>query len=772
MHTFPPVRRHWGRDMSFFSNLSIKNKILSVVLLIVLLELALFGGGIYFLNTVSRNLTRLVDIDVKRMTLAENIQTDLLEIHRTQKNSILFSAQEQIAGQINRKNSHIAELRLHLAELDRYLDQQERATLIQLKSDLEAFLKVDAQIESLVSRHKDFARTGALTADNQENAHAAAVALSTGSARGSYDRASGQIADIVNKMHIALNQHRRESGDYFRLALTWMLVLCISGIGFGWLAGLLVARNISANLDAVVDVTDAIARGNLNTPVVVRNADETGRLALSVQKMQAELVAASTAAAARDWIKNGVARVNDAMRGQVHVADLCRNVITEIATYLEAAVGALFLLNNNGGEPILEFSGGYAYANPQRFPERFQAGEGLVGQAMLARTPISLREVPPDYIKVCSGLGDGCPTCITVVPFLFEDQAKGVVELGFLQAPTTLQLEYLQQVLPAVAINIETVRGREKLAQSLTRSQALSEELQQQQDELKAANEELEEQTQRLKQSQEKLKQQQNELEEVNAELEEKNEYLQQQKQMIERANRDLESTQRDIEEKAEQLALSGKYKSEFLANMSHELRTPLNSILLLARMLNDNKDGNLTPEQIRSTEIIYNSGNDLLSLINEVLDLAKIEAGRMELHIDKIDVRELADTISQSYAHMVKDKGLGIEVQASHEVPAQFQTDRKRLDQILRNLISNAVKFTEKGGIRIAIGRPSAEARVPAGMAHDKTLTIAVIDSGIGIPADKQKVVFEAFQQLDAGAARSLGVPVWDCLFRAILHG
>ncbi len=743
--------------MSFFSNLSIKNKILSIVLLIVLLELALFSGGIYFLNAVSRDLTRLVDIDVEKMNLAQNIQADMLEIHRAQKNGILFSAQDQIADQINRKNSHIAELRLHLAELDRYLDQPERAALIQLKSDLEAFLKIDVQIESLVLHHQDIARTDAVTAGNQEAAHAAAVALSTGGARESYDRASGQIADIVNQMHTALEQHRRESGDYFRLALTWMLVLCIAGIGFGWLAGLLVARKISANLDAVVDVTDAIAGGNLDTPVVVRSADETGRLALSVQKMQAELVAASAAAAARDWIKTGVAQVNDAMRGQVHVADLCRNVITEIATYLEAAVGALFLVNNSGGEPILEFSGGYAYTNPQRFPERFQAGEGLVGQAMLARTPISVREVPPDYIKVCSGLGDGCPTCITVVPFLFEDQAKGVAELGFLQAPTALQLEYLQQVLPAVAINIETVRSREKLAQSLARAQALSEALQQQQDELKAANEELEEQTQRLKQSQEKLKQQQNELEEVNAELEEKNEYLQQQKQMIERANRDLESTQRDIEEKAEQLALSGKYKSEFLANMSHELRTPLNSILLLARMLSDNKDGNMTPEQIRSTEIIYNSGNDLLSLINEVLDLAKIEAGRMELHIDNLDVRKLADDISRNYAHMVEEKGLRIEVNAD-DVPAQFQTDRKRLDQILRNLISNAVKFTEKGGVGITIGRPPAETPVPAAMAREKTLAIAVTDSGIGIPADKQKVVFEAFQQLDTGAARKFG--------------
>lgn len=741
--------------MFFFRNLSIKNKILSVVLLIVMLELALFAGGIYFLSGVSQRLTRLVDIDAQKMKLAVRIKTDMLEIHRAQKNSILSNSQEDLALQLNRKNTYLAELRIHIAELERFLNQQERFSITLLNSDLEGYLTVDKEIESLVIRYNTLSSPAELSGNERQKSFAAAVALSIGSAREAYGRASENMDALINSIDSALEELRKQNREYFNLALTWLIAFCFAGAVIGWLAGLWVARKIADNLDAVVTVTDAIARGKLDTRVMVESEDETGRLAASVKKMQDRLIEASIESAARDWIKTGIARINDVMQGQVHVSDLCHSVITEMATYLEAVVGAVFLLNRNGTAPVLEFSGGYAYTNTCRSPEYFREGEGLIGQAVLAKAPISVQDVPPGYFKVFSGLGDGCPSCISVAPFMFGERPVGVAELGFFKTPSALQLEYLQQVLPAVAINIETVRGREKLAESLERAQFLAEKLQQQQDELKAVNEELEEQAQLLKQSEEKLKQQQNELEETNSELEEKNEFLGNQKQVIERANRELEKTRLDIEEKAGQLELASKYKSEFLANMSHELRTPLNSILLLARMLNDNSEGNLTPEQVRSAEIIYSSGNDLLALINEVLDLAKIEAGRMELHIERIDLQNLRENISHHYAHLAVEKGLRIDVHARQECPAEIQTDRKRLDQILRNLISNAIKFTEKGSIRIEIGRPGNDEMIPAAMQRENIVAIAVTDTGIGIPAEKQKVVFDAFQQLDTGAAR-----------------
>jgi CheY-like chemotaxis protein len=728
--------------MSFFSNLNIKHKILSVVMVIVFLELALFAGGIYFLNTLNNHLVQLVDIDARKMKLAAEVKSDMLEIHRAQKNIILHPSKEEVGRQMIQKSRYISDFRIHLAELERLTNPQERLSIVELSNGMQAFLTIDKQIEALV-------QPDAMDGFTQ-GAFAAATALSIGSARVAYNQSSQLIDTIIEEMEKALDTHRIESGHYFNLALLLMLMLCFAGLIIGWVAGLMVARNIAANLEGIIQVTDAIAQGRLDTPVVVKNNDETGRLAASVLKMQAQLIDVKNAAADRDWVKTGVARINDAMRGVVNIPELCRNVITEMATYMEAGVGAIFLSNHSGAEPVLELGGGYAYTTAHPFLDHFHAGEGLVGQAMLTKAPITVQNVPSDYFKVCSGLGDGCPAALIVAPLLFEDQATGVAELGFFKPPTELQLDYLQQILPAVAITIETVRGRERVSKALARAQVLAEELQQQQDELKATNEELEEQTQRLKDSEQKLKQQQNELEEANAELEEKNEYLQNQKEVIERANRELDRTRLDIEEKAEQLAMASKYKSEFLANMSHELRTPLNSILLLARMLSDNSDGNLTLEQVQSAEIIASSGNDLLTLINEVLDLAKIEAGRMELNIERIDVQELKESITYHYAHLARDKGLSIDVSTRPECPAELHTDRKRLDQILRNLVSNAVKFTEKGGIRIEIGRAAGDEINGA-----RTVAITVTDTGIGIPADKQKVVFEAFQQLDTGTAR-----------------
>ena len=737
--------------MSFFGDLSIKNKILSVVLLIVALELALFAGGIYFLREVSQRLTRLVDIDAQKMKYAIHIKTDMLEIHRTQKNIVLTTSQEEVTHQLEIKKRYLEDIRTHMAVLERFLDQQERASMIGMSANLEAYLKVAREIESLVLSHSSPEVSGS----ERQRLFATAVALSTGSAREAYGRASEQIDSLIDTIDKALEEFHKQSDEYFDLALTSMLTLCIAGIGIGCLTGVLVARRIAANLNAMVTVTDAIARGKLDTRVTVQSRDETGRLALSVKEMQNKLVEAGAESAARDWIRTGMARINDVMRGQVRVTDLCRNVITEIATYMKAGVGAVYLSKSNGSEPVWEFGGGYAYANPEQFPEQFHAGEGLVGQVVLSKAPIALHDVPPGYLKVRSGLGDACPACIVVAPLLFEEHVTGVAELGFFKTPTDLHLKYIERVLPAVAVTIETVRGREKLADSLAHAQRLTKELQQQQEELKAANEELEEQTQRLKQSQEKLKLQQNELEETNAELEEKNAYLQKQKELIESTNRELEHIRLEIEEKAEQLELAGKYKSEFLANMSHELRTPLNSILLLARMLNDNAENNLTPEQVRSAEIIYNSGNDLLALINEVLDLAKIEAGRMDLNIERVDVQEFKDSITHQYEHMVREKGLNLDVRTRKECPAEIISDRKRLDQILRNLISNAVKFTERGWVRIEIGRAGGDEAIPREMRRESALLIRVTDTGIGIPADKHKIVFDAFQQLDTSTAR-----------------
>ncbi len=475
--------------------------------------------------------------------------------------------------------------------------------------------------------------------------------------------------------------------------------------------------------------------------------------------MQTSLRQARDDTAAQDWLKTGIMRLNEIMLGEQDMANLCTKVISELATYTAAQVGAFYLADNSAQEPFLALAGSYAYKKRKNLSSRFIPGEGLVGQAALEKTQILISNVPDDYIKVTSGIGETGPRFIAVTPVVYEMKVNGVIELGYLNEISDQQLEYFNQAVAAIAINLETVRGRAELATALMQSQALSEELQTQQEELESANEELEEQTQLLQVSEEKLKAQQEELEVSNEELEERNEMLERQKRDIEMANRNLEQTRLEIEQKAEELAIASKYKSEFLANMSHELRTPLNSILLLSKFFADNEYGNLSSEQVESAGIIYNSGNDLLSLITDILDLAKIESGKMDLDLEKVMTSDMAELVKESFQHMAEAKGLSLEIVVAEDAPAQITTDHKRLHQIIKNLMSNGLKFTGKGGLTIIFSRPAKDVNLAkSGLVPEDALAIVVRDTGIGIPPEKQKVIFEAFQQADGGIARKYG--------------
>ena len=329
---------------------------------------------------------------------------------------------------------------------------------------------------------------------------------------------------------------------------------------------------------------------------------------------------------------------------------------------------------------------------------------------------------------------------------------KGVIEIGTLSEMTDTQLEYLDQAMPSLALAAETSERRTKLAQALAESQQLSEELQVQQEELRTTNEELEEQTRRLKESEEKLKVQQEELQVTNEELEEKNELLGRQKKEVERASKDIEA-------KAKELATASKYKSEFLSNMSHELRTPLNSLLLLAQSLAETKEGTLTDDQVQSARIIHGSGTDLLNLINEILDLAKIEAGRTDLRVGPLQALDLAEGIRAVFQPLAEQKGLRLEVEVVGGAPAEMVTDRKRVEQVIKNLVSNAIKFTHSGQVTVRYARPTSNTDLSrSGLIPDRSVSISVTDTGIGIAQEQQSVIFEAFQQADGGTARKYG--------------
>jgi PAS domain S-box-containing protein len=451
------------------------------------------------------------------------------------------------------------------------------------------------------------------------------------------------------------------------------------------------------------------------------------------------------------WLKAGIARFGDVMLGDPDLTTLASRVIAELATYAGAQVGSLYLAETEGAT-MFSLAGSYAYKRCKGLSDVLALGEGLVGQAALEKRQILVKNVPEGYFKITSGLGELSPRFICVTPFTYQNAIKGVVELGTLNELTDLQMEYLNHAMPALAVAVESAQTRTNLARTLGESQALTEELRTQQETLRTTNEELEEQARALMASETRLKAQQDELQVTNEELEGKNDLLDRQKNEVEKARQ-------DIEEQAKELALASKYKSEFLANMSHELRTPLNSLLLLAQSLSENKAGTLTEDEVESARIIHDSGNDLLRLINEILDLSKIEAGRMDLHLGTVRTGDLADGLLNTFKHMTDDKGIGLEVATLEDAPFEITHDRRRIEQIIRNLMSNAIKFTDSGSVTVTFARPSPSMDLSrSGLSPDECLAVAVKDTGIGIAPEKQRIIFEAFQQVDGGTARRYG--------------
>ena len=552
--------------------------------------------------------------------------------------------------------------------------------------------------------------------------------------------------------------------------LRWVVLLLMGASALIVIfASIIISRRIVRPILRLSDGARRIADGRYDQEIEVTASNEIGNLASTFNRMLRSLRETMAENERQNWLKTGQAELNERMRGEVDIGKLGGKVISYLAELLGARVGAFYMLNGKS----LKMIGSYAYKRRKNLSNVFALGEGLVGQVAFENKPIQISNCPDDYVSITSGLGEAVPRNIVVFPLEMNKQVRGVVELGSFEEFTDQHTSYLSLVGNSIAIALYTVVTGQETVELLERTQQQAEELQSQQEELRVSNEELveqteavkrneeelrvsneelEEQTEALKQSGESLKLQQEELRVTNEELEENNRVLEQQKQVV-------EQTRQDIQEKAEELALASKYKSEFLANMSHELRTPLNSLMLLARSLSDNKPGNLDEDQVESAQVIYKSGNDLLSLINEILDLSKIEAGRMALTVRKVVLKELAQDLKAQFKHMAEEKDLSFDVSVSENTPETIATDEARLGQVIKNLVSNAIKFTERGSVMITFGVPGEKANLGrSGLSQDDCIAIGVKDTGIGIPADKRKVIFEAFQQVDGSTSRRYG--------------
>lgn len=439
------------------------------------------------------------------------------------------------------------------------------------------------------------------------------------------------------------------------------------------------------------------------------------------------------------WLRNGQTELAEQVLGRLTLNMLGRNILQFCAQYLGSVVGAVYVREDHGG---LKRVASYGLSNEQESRDQvIHNDEGLVGQAAQQDQLIRLDNVPQDYfLKVSSGLGEGLPRSVLVVPTSDDDRVNGVIELGFLRTLTERDVELFELIADNIGTSIEAARYRQRLQEVLAETQQLNEELQVQQEELKTANEELEEQSQILKESQTNLETQQ-------AELEQTNEELAGQRDAMDRKNKELNEAQIQLEERAQELQRSSKYKSEFLANMSHELRTPLNSSLILAKLLSENSHGNLSGEQVKFAESIYSAGNDLLNLINDILDISKVEAGKLEVLPENTSVARVVEGLRGMFEPLAGDKGLTLKVEVQPGTPPMLYTDSQRLEQILKNLLSNAIKFTEKGQVSLTVAQAPGE-----------RIAFIVKDSGIGIAEDQQESIFEAFRQADGTTNRRYG--------------
>ncbi len=493
------------------------------------------------------------------------------------------------------------------------------------------------------------------------------------------------------------------------------------------------AANLTNQVRAIAEVATAVTKGDLTRSIAVAAQGEVAALKDNINEMIANLAATTRKNNEQDWLKTNIAKFTGMMQGQRDLLTVSQVLLSELTPLVGAQHGTFYIAETHDDRATLKLLAGYALDDRDQVRGQFEIGQGLVGQCAKEKERFLVTNVPGGYVRISSSLGSQAPVSIVVLPVLFEGDVKAVIELASFGQFSDIHLAFLDQLTQSIGIVLNTIRATMRTEQLLQQSQALAEELQSQQLQLQTTN----------------------------AELQEKAQLLAEQKTEVETKNREVEQAKKALEEKAAQLENTSKYKSEFLANMSHELRTPLNNLLILARMLSENSDKNLTPKQVKFAETIHTSGTDLLALINDILDLSKIESGKMDVEVGGVRFTELQDYCLRTFRHVAEGKGIDFQIDLGGGLPAEIMhTDAKRLQQVLKNLLSNALKFTEHGSVRLHIDKV-AGGWSPSNVILSRSkavIAFSVSDTGIGIPSDKQRIVFEAFQQADGTTSRKYG--------------
>ncbi|MEG9512418.1 HAMP domain-containing protein [Saccharopolyspora indica] len=630
----------------------------------------------------------------------------------------------------------------------------EQVTLVAREVGTEGILGGQARVHGVAGTWKDLTDNVNIMARNLTNQVRNIAQVTTAVARGDLSKkidvdARGEILELKETINTMVDQLSAFASEVTRVAREvgtegklggQAEVADVSGTwqrltdSVNRLAG-----NLTTQVRAIAQVATAVTEGDLTRQITVDASGEVAELKDNINAMINNLKETTRDNQEQDWLKTNLARMSALMQGQHDLDALAQLIMSELTPLVSAQYAAFFLRRTDeNGRTVLERTAGYGRPPGNGRALRFEPGESLVGQAAVDRRSIVVNDAPPGHIRIGTGLGEMTPTNVAIVPVLFEGEVLAVIELASVTTFTPVHLDLLERLKETIGVDVNTIVANSRTEALLDESQHLTKELQARS---------------------EQLQQQQTELQRSNTELEEKAALLASRNRDIELKNIEIEQARQELEERARQLSQASAYKSEFLANMSHELRTPLNSVLILAKLLADNMDGNLTSQQIDLAKTVHQAGTDLLQLINDVLDLSKVEAGQMHLLPEDVELADLAAHVESLYRPLAAEKGLDFEVIVAQSVPPTVRTDRNRLEQIVRNLLSNAVKFTDKGRVelRVRLAQPTevtAQSLRRAGL----RVAFSVRDTGIGIPADKLTLIFEAFQQVDGTTVRKYG--------------
>jgi len=736
-------------------NLTIKSKLIGgyVVLLVLLIFMAFFS--INQLAESNQRLLKIVEVSSKKLNLSNELMIAVLDAARQEKNIILGKNTDQKNYYKDRIYRSLETIDNKTNELTELADDNGKVTI--------------KEFSDTWTSYKPFLNDIILLA--MKNDVEKATAISIGKGVQVRDDAINDLERLVDKNKKSILSDKIQNDKNYNSALSLIIVLIIASILMAFIISLWIIQSITKRISyiakeaqkissreytnekledksndelkpiflSLVNVNESfreiaekainVASGDYAVDLTPRTEKDT--LGNALNKMTRSLRETTATNEKHIWLTTGQNQFNQVLIGVQKVDELASNTISFLCTYLKANVGTIYLLNEKTN--TLGLCGQYAFSSPKETKKIFSMDEGLIGQAAREKKQISITDVTDEQIRITSSILNTKPKHILITPFLFEGKILGVIEIGKITEFNETEKEFIDFSMDIIATSVNSAVDRKQILELLEETQVQSEELLSQQEELRQMNEELEEQTQNLKQQQE--------------ELQMTNEELEEQTQSLEIKNTEVVAAKNDIEQKTKQLEISSKYKSEFLANMSHELRTPLNSLLILSKDLSENKKKNLDTIQVECAEIIYKSGCDLLVLINEVLDLSKIEAGKMLINIESISLKIFTNDLILNFKHHAEQKGLKLTCKLGDNLPEYILTDLQRLNQIMKNLLSNAIKFTEAGSVSISVQNNSKS-----------TLIISVTDTGLGIKEEKQMAIFEAFQQADGGTSRKYG--------------